>query len=162
MFMHRKCVLLTGIVAMLLWTAASCRVNNGDIGPLYGVWAVERVDVDGEVYDGWRQDGYDDSFFQFQNNICFVTRTTDRFEAQNVACTWRWVKEDTEMELDFTHTDNIYPEPGGATYMSPYWLLLSEPVRYDVSVSWKGNRNMTWNVVNTDGRHITYHLKKTY
>lgn len=141
---------------------AGCRVNNGDIGPLYGVWNVTAVDVDGEPYDGWKSHGYTESFFQFQNNICFVTRTNDLYDSQSRACTWQWLKKDTEIELDFSHTDTASPNPGSYLYAAPEWLLLTESRVYVFSVDWEGSKKMTWSTVNTAGQRLTYHLTKTY
>lgn len=158
----KRRIATAGCVLVLLLCLSACRVNNGDIGLLYGTWAVESVEIDGDAYTGWREGQYDESFFQFQNNICFVTRTNERYDYQNVASTWRWVEEDVRIELDFRHTDNFYPEPGGYSYEAPAWLLLTEPTVYAFNVEWFGEKRMKWSTVNTEGQHIEYTLKKTF
>ena len=45
---------------------ASCTHNDGDIGPLFGTWHVESIEVDGTLdatYQG-------DLFVMFQSNMC--------------------------------------------------------------------------------------------
>lgn len=163
---HKKLnTFLTGIFAVVLAAVLTgCRMNNGDIGLLYGVWVVTGVEVDGSEYDGWRGDGYIDSFFEFQNNICFVCRTTERQDMQTQVSTWEWLTEDTEISLNFTHTDDRFPVPvpGGYTYGAPDWLLLTEPGIYVFDVRWDDDKHMAWTTVNTEGQRLTYHLKKTY
>ncbi len=145
-------------------TLTGCKVNNGDIGLLYGTWAVTEVEVDGASYDGWHTDGYTDSFFQFQNNICFVTRTNERYDAESRAGTWEWVKDNTEIALNFTHHDDHFstPTPGGYMYGAPEWLLLTEPAVYTFTVTWTDDRHTVWTTVNARGQRLTYHLKQTW
>lgn len=161
LFMKRKHLSLL-ILFIIVFGVTGCRINNGDIGVLYGVWTVTEVEVDGEPYSGWKQNGYNESFFQFQNNICFVTRTNERFDTQSQACTWQWLKEDTRIELNFTHTDNNNPEPGGYTYAPPAWLLLTVPAVYTFEIDWTDEKHCVWSTTNSEGQHLTYHLKKTY
>lgn len=152
------------VIAVSFIAVPGCRMNNGDIGVLYGIWTVTEVKVDGQIYDGWKIAGYDDSFFQFQNNICFITRTNDLYDSETQVCTWEWKERDTEIALNFTHHDNEnpVPHPGGVTYSPPFWLLLDEPGIYTFDVEWKGDKTMVWRTVNAAGQALTYCLKKTY
>lgn len=150
------------LILVLVGTVSSCKMNNGDIGALYGVWVLEQIKVDGKEYSGWSEGEYNNSFFQFQNNICFVTRTSERFDAENRAGTWQWIVEETEIQLDFSHTDQENPLPGGFRYGSPEWLLLNGSTSYNFEVIWHGEKKMTWQTVNTTGQILTYSLKKTY
>ena len=157
----KKSVFVVFLLVTLL-TLGGCRVNNGDIGPLYGIWVLDEMKVDGEVYQGWKNALYPNTFFQFQNNICFVTRTSDRYDADNRVCTWQWLDYDTKMELDFSHVDNELPIPGGYRYRAPEWLLLTESVKYDFEVVWSGKKQMTWSTVNTEGKLLSFSLQKIY
>ena len=152
------CVLLSAIGLL----TSGCVTNNGDIGRLYGVWVLDSMEVDGEPYDGWRREGYTSSFFQFQNDICYVTRTNDMYDVQNVACTWKWVKEETLIDLNFTHTDNAEPEPGNLRYGPPLWLLLTDPGVYTFGVDWVTDKKMIWTTENSRGQKLTYHLSKNF
>lgn len=163
----KKSLTIARILLAAVFMAAGltgCRVNNGDIGLLYGTWAVTDVEVDGLPYEGWHTDGYDDTFFQFQNNICFVTRTNERYDAESRTATWEWVKGDTEITLDFTHHDTQFPTPvpGGYMYGAPEWLLLTQPGVYTFSVEWTDDRHTVWTTVNTEGQRITYRMKQTW
>lgn len=158
-----KNILVGALLALIAVLLPSCRMNNGDIGLLYGVWAVTDVQVDGKPYD-WNAGEYTESFFQFQNNICFISRTGPLHDYQNQVCTWAWVKDDIQIELDFTHYDDANPTPsvGGNMYSPPTWLLLTEPGVYVFDVTWHDDKNMTWTTVNTNGQRLAYRLKKTY
>lgn len=141
---------------------SGCRMNNGDIGALYGAWVLTQMEVDGEVYTGWESDGYDDTFFQFQNNICSIIRTTSLHDYDARMCTWQWIEEDREIELNYTHHDDTFERPGSGVYAPPSWLLLIEPGKYVFTVTWNGDRKFTWTTVNTRGQRLVFHLKKTY
>lgn len=147
--------------AAVLTAVTGCRVNNGDIGLLYGIWVVTEVEVDGEEYDGWRTEEFPNTFFQFQNNICLISRVSDRYDTASNVCTWQWITEDTCIELSFTHHDDASPEPGSGMYAPPAWLLLYAPGDYRFDVAWDGEKKARWTTVNTDGRRITYSLRKT-
>ena len=152
-------ILLCATVVIPLLT--SCRINNGDIGPLYGAWALTAMEVDGEPYTAWSDDGHE-WFFQFQNNIVLIMETTPLHDYTEHFGTWEWVKEDTEIALNYTHTSNDYNEPGTGYYTPPAGLLLTEPVVYTFNVSWTDERHFVWTTVNTEGQRLTYHLKQTY
>lgn len=150
--------------SILFCLLTGCKVNNGDIGLLYGVWAITEVKVDGEIYTGWKENGFDESFFQFQNNICFVTRTNALYDSQTQVGTWEWQTEDTKIELNFSHYDDRYPNPapGGYMYGAPDWLLLTQPTVYRFDIEWTDDKHMVWKTVNTEGQNLVYYLKKTY
>lgn len=160
--MRIKSLLLTLTASIIVFILTSCRVNNGDIGPLYGSWVLTEMKVDNEIYTEWKSDGYDNTFFKFQNNICEIMRTNDRLDTDSRVCTWQWVTEDTEIELNFTHTDDRFPEPGGYLYNAPDWLLLDGPGLYKFNVKWNGEKNFVWTTVNNKGQQLAYTLKKTF
>ena len=141
---------------------SSCVTNNGDIGRLYGIWTLTEMDVDGEPYSGWQTEDYPYSFFEFQNDICFVMRTNERYDYQIQPCTWKWAVEETRIDLNFTHTDDLSPEPGDWRYASPYWLLLTEPTVYTFDVEWVTDKEMIWTTINTRNQRLKYRLKKHY
>lgn len=142
----------------------SCKVNNGDIGLLYGTWFISSMEVDGQPYDGWRTDDNEDTFFQFQNNICFITWVDEHHQAESRVCTWQWVEDQTVIELNFTHTDDRFPEPvpDGYLYGAPSRLLLTQPGIYRFDVVWKDDKHTVWTTVNTEGQRLTYHLQQTW
>lgn len=152
---------ITALIATVATLCSGCKVNNGDIGLLYGVWFVSSVEVDGAPYTDYRADG-SDSFFQFQNNIINIARTDAYHSVENRYGTWEWIKEDTEIALNFTHHDNAHPTPGEYMYGPPEWLLLTVPAVYNFDVSWTDDKHCVWSTVNTEGRQLKYYLRKTY
>lgn len=153
--------LITALALTIFVPLGGCRMNGGDIGALYGIWLLTEMEVDGEKYDKWNANGFE-TFFEFENDICQVIRANERYDVESKWSTFKWIKEDTEMQLDFTHTDNTYPEPGGYLYAAPSWLLLTEPTTYDFTVEWRGSKQMTWRTVNTSGQQLTYYFRKEY
>lgn len=156
--------LYIALFLMALACCQGCKVNNGDIGLLYGTWFLDRMEVDGQQYDGWRTPDREDTFFSFQNNICFITYVDAHHQGDSRVSTWEWVDEDKVISLDFTHTDNRFPEPvpDGYLYGAPGWLLLTESTVYNFDVRYDGDKRMVWSTVNTEGQHLTFYLQKTW
>ena len=160
--MKKKILSVASTIALLLCLGLftqSCVTNNGDIGRLYGIWNVTAMEVDGVPYSGWEEGEYPMSFFQFQHNICYVTRTNERYDVENRACTWEWVLSEKIIELNFTHRETAEV---GWQYAAPEWLLLNENIVYRFEVEWVNDEKMVWTTENTSGQHLTYHLKKNY
>lgn len=156
-----KKILYIFLTLLALVTTNSCRINNGDIGELYGTWVLTEMEVDGQKYDQWRLSDYPETFFQFQGDICMVIRTNELYDYLYQVCTWYWETEDTNIALNFTHSDDRYPSmPNGYMYGPPSWLLMSQPIVYGFDVVWDGDNRMTWTTVNQEGQRLTFHLKK--
>jgi len=157
--MKRTSNILLTILAVFL--ATSCKVNNGDIGPLFGTWAVTEMKVDGEVYDGWKDSEHTFTAFSFQNDICHIQTADSHDSPDSRTCTWKWMTEDTRIELDFTHHDDKF-DAGTYYYKAPEWLLLETNTVHIFDVVWDGEKKMTWTTVNAAGQRLEYRLKKTW
>lgn len=158
--MNRITLLILAVLPFL----AGCEMNNGDIGAIYGTWNVMEVRVDGEVYEGWRDNDRQSTFFSFQNNICAITSKDSHQEAMTWYCTWAWADPANEetITLDFLNSDNATPVPGTGIYAPPAWLLLDTPGVYVFEVQWHGEKKMTWTTVRPDGVTLQYNLKRTW
>lgn len=151
--------ILLSLIAVVL--ATSCKVNNGDIGPLFGTWAVTEMKVDGTVYDGWKDEAHAFTAFNFQNDICYIQTADSHDSPDSRASTWKWETEDTRISLNFTHHDDRFG-PGELYYKAPEWLLLETNTVHVFDVVWDGDRKMTWTTVNAAGQRLEYRLKKTW
>ena len=154
------------MLMILLVTMAGCRVNNGDIGPLYGCWNIESMTVDGEEYEDWRSDIHPWTTVEFQNNICMFKQALEPNDYLVNVCTWSWTggesDENSLLRLDFNHSDNQNPT-GTGLYAPPGWLLLSGQLTVDMIVDWSHhNRQMVWTTVNAAGQRLVYRLKQTW
>lgn len=89
-----------------------CTHNNGDIGDLFGTWKLENITIDGAADEAYGNN----IVWKFQSSIIEMQQVDDALhESLNSYGTWSR-PADGVMKLDFTHTDNSYPEPGAAHY----------------------------------------------
>lgn len=102
--------IIIALVATMLGFA-SCTHNDGDIGPLFGTWHVESIDVDGTpdaAYSG-------NLFIMFQSNAC-DWRLVDE-QAHTYVNAWTaWTLEGDVLTLNFA--DDWYP-PHAITGFAP-------------------------------------------
>lgn len=145
---------------MLVFMTMSCTVNDGDIGPLYGSWVMESMEVDGKPYEGWRQEPWTGTYWEFQNNILEIKRTSVKADTYFKACTWTLDDDGRGMQLDWTHSDNANPS-GTGPYAPPGWIMMPAG-RVTLKVTWHGERRMTLATTDTSGRRLTYNLKQTW
>lgn len=141
----------------LIFGLVCCRQNNGDIGPFYGVWALDSLTVDGIADHTWH--GSDDwTVWLFQNNIVYVERDWSNQNTDRRVGTWEDNK--SELVLDFTHyNDNT--AAGTGSYAAPEWIKMSPGVtRLQYVV--KNKQRMELSCTNSDGLNIVYYLRKTY
>lgn len=99
------------IVLAIVFLAAGCTRNNGDIGDLFGDWRLETLTADGEelqLYDG------DTKVYTwaFQSGIIRIQEIRAYMDYSDYLGTWS--REDDELILDFTHQadygdDNFTP-----------------------------------------------------
>ncbi|MDE6396167.1 MAG: hypothetical protein K2K84_02730 [Muribaculaceae bacterium] len=154
------------MMLFLMLALVGCRVNNGDIGPLYGTWNIESLTVDGVEYEEWRSETHPWTTVEFQNNICMIKQAFEPNDYLVRVCTWSWLggedDENAVLRLDFNHSDDHNP-PGTGIYAPPAWLLLSGRLTVDLSVTFaKHDRRMTWTTVNASGQKLVFRLKQTW
>ena len=154
------------IMFILILSLSGCRVNNGDIGPLYGTWNIESLTVDGVDYEEWRNEIHPWTTVEFQNNICMFKQALEPNDYLVRVCTWSWLGGETEenavLRLDFNHRDDNNPT-GTGLYSPPAWLLLSGCLTADMVVTWaKHDRRMTWTTINASGQTLVFRLKQTW
>lgn len=134
----------------------SCRVNNGDIGDLFGSWLVYDMTVDGTTPADFNPAL---TYFEFQNNILFITRVDDRYDKYlNVAT---WTRHDDILSLNFTHSDKNQPA-GTGSYAAPEWLLMPSDTILDLHIFNPSSSHMTLSFTDLQGRIITYQLRKIW
>lgn len=161
-----KHIYAVGLLAVITFLLTGCRVNNGDIGALYGTWAIEDITVDGEIYEDWQNPKNPWTSVEFQNNICIFKRAVEPNGYIISVSTWSWIEgtavDQSLLTLDFNHHDNKNPA-GTGIYAPPQWLLLDGQLRFEMLVDWSSNkRRMTWTTVNGDGQTLVLRLKQTW
>ncbi len=132
--------------------ASACQ-NNGDIGDLFGVWALESYTVDG---NRCRDRYIDNTTFSFQNNIVeVVSQYDDYLSAYQTYGEWIWRDGDTLM-FSFQHHDDTDSQE---QYSAPTWIGFTAREIMMVNVSDRSSRRMTltWDY---EGSTHVYKLKK--
>jgi len=80
-------ILLSAAVATFAVTLLSCDRNGGDIGPYFGIWALDGIDADGNPDPTFVPDH---TFFSFHSNVVEVTLTDEYHQYISRFGTWPW------------------------------------------------------------------------
>lgn len=103
------------LLAIISGTLMSCTHNNGDIGDWFGTWKMESMVID----DGRVDSGYNgDIIWKFQSDIVLISQVND-VEHSTINSFGTWVQLDDTLLLNFTYSDNSFPEPGTGPYCPP-------------------------------------------
>lgn len=99
-------------IAILLYVSAilallpSCTHNNGDIGPWFGQWQVERLTVDGVDDPQYANDTY----FCFQSSVFAVRKVNpDPLLHSSVTSFGVWKEENGYLHVEFNTRDSGVP-----------------------------------------------------
>lgn len=106
------------ILAILALTAlSSCTHNDGDIGPWFGLWHLDSIEIDGvpdAAYDGH-------IYFMFQNKV-FSMRWVDDSTHSYIESFAQWQHSDDDKTLTISFIDNRYSprlhEPAPDIYLT--------------------------------------------
>ena len=95
-------------MALAIVSMTGCTHNNGDIGDWFGTWHLKSIafnDSPDADYDG-------NIVWKFQNNIIEMIEADD---AEHTALErfGTWSATDSELTLNFTHSDERYPAGTG-------------------------------------------------
>lgn len=110
-------ILLSAAVATFAVTLLSCDRNGGDIGPYFGIWALDGIDADGNPDLAFVPDH---TFFSFHSNVVEVTLTDEYHQYISRFGTWSEPAPAT-LRLDFSHHDDL-TDPGTGWYAPPEWI----------------------------------------
>lgn len=148
-----KLIQNTFIVLAVVFLAAGCTRNNGDIGDLFGDWRLETLTADGEelqLYDG------DTKVYTwaFQSGIIRIQEIRAYMDYSDYLGTWS--REDDELILDFTHQadygdDNFTPP--AALHLVAHGVTRLEIIRLD-------SRKLQVGYQGEDGVKYMYFLNK--
>lgn len=153
---HYFCML--AVLALTIWSMTGCTTNNGDIGPYYGVWNVDKIlPVESTVGTSWNADG-NFTTFAFQNNIIAVSLSNEFGNIQQQWGTWR--VDNNSITFDFTHHDNTFG-PDGYMYGAPEWIGFANGINV-LSIKKLDGRKMVLSLNKDDGMVYTYYLSKQY
>ena len=147
------------ILCLSLLFLVACKTNNGDIGRYYGTWALDAIEIDGQTDTSWQEPGTWTNW-SFQNNIIEIARVDDLQDATKRYGTWKELSDPDVLVLDFTHGDDE-TQSGTDVYAAPEWVFIDAGIT-QLSILHASDRNMTLRYTNSEGKTITYYLRKTY
>ena len=105
----KKLNLIIAIISLA--TMASCTHNNGDIGPLFGTWHVDAIEVDGTPDASYAGD----LFIMFQSNIADwrLVNSDDHIYVS------AWASWQQESDVITFHFDDDWFPPHAVTGFAP-------------------------------------------
>lgn len=142
--------LLAGAMAF----AAGCTRNNGDIGPLFGLWHLDAMAVDGVADPGYAGN----CFWSFQNNILCVSTETDPLAHATDRAWGTWSRRQGAIVLDFSHKAGTGPQQ--EMYIPPAWLRLPAADGVTLAVVSESGSHMRLVYHSAEGEDITYEFTK--
>jgi hypothetical protein len=142
----------------LIFVAVGCKTNNGDIGVYYGSWALDAVSIDGTADTEWCADGRWTTW-SFQNDVICISRMNEYADLES--CWGTWSEDGNRLLLDYRHHDDKYAD-GTVQYAAPTWIYFVRNQVTELSIDSQTSKAMTLSTVDSQGRKITYTLRKTY
>lgn len=145
------------VLLIIALTFNACTHNNGDIGGLFGTWKLQSITIEGEI-----DSSYDNNvLWKFQSSIMSMIRANDsthnRLETWG---TWSYANDDTQLELNFTHTDNDNPKPGSTKYSPLPETYLPKSTIFTLDILNLNGSEMVLLYHSTDGKEYRYKFKK--
>lgn len=141
--------------ALLLAIATSCTHNDGDIGPLFGIWRLEKMTRDGQAVD-LRADGLQLVTFAFQNQVVEINTTEDHNYLTTCLANWR--RDGQTLTFDFDNTDATGED---VRYTPPSILGWRHGETCPTEIVKLDGKNMELAYVSPTGGDYRYWLKKT-
>lgn len=135
---------IISIVAMLALLAClnSCTHNNGDIGPWFGQWHVEAIEVDDTPFNNYRGE----YFILFQSRIVSTIKLGTHSNAAQSYGTWQ--ESGNQLTIYFPDSSVLWFDIPG---MSRHNQLTIEHLK---------SPHMTLSLTSDQGQRYRYHLKK--
>ncbi len=142
-------------VILLTSILAGCTHNDGDIGPLFGSWQLESIEVDGTVDSSYPGN----VFWGFQSSIIRMAVVNEHHEHVDYWGTWKLTNN--ILMFDYTHSHAEMP-PGTGDYRFPPSIHLPENGVVSLSVLTLKGSTLTLQYKTTDGTPIVYRLHKQF
>ncbi|MBD5193598.1 MAG: lipocalin family protein [Bacteroidales bacterium] len=145
--------------ALLIWMMqlglSGCTHNNGDIGPWFGAWVIDAIEINGQP-----DTSYDRNvFWSFQNEVIKISVqyphgvVSDHFGS--------WKEKGKILQLNYTHTDDVsqsYPE----RYAIPPVLHLPARGIIDLDIESMNGSHIVLTYTPDSGNSMKYTLKKLF
>lgn len=147
-----KTIFFKGLFICVLSVLCGCTQNNGHIGPLFGLWKLSELTVDGEVDPDYK----DNVAWKFQASAIAMVRIQEHHEVFECYGTWQTTSD--KLQMEFVYHDNSDPDGTWKYVPLPETHLPSGLFSLDiVSLS---SRRMNLNYQAPDGVVYGYKLEK--
>ena len=151
-------IALLSLTAIILLLNVGCTHMDGDIGDLFGRWNLVSLSADGVAQplynDGTAADDVLLYTWAFQGELVWIL-TLHPHHSYHTA-KGAWTRTDTQLTLDFDHTDN----DGAGDYTPPEALHLAGVT--SLNIQSLTSSEMTLWYMSDDGVRYEYHLTKAY
>lgn len=135
----------------------ACTHNNGDIGDLFGTWKLETITIDGEKDSSYQ----DNVLWKFQASVINMVRANDTTHDRSESWgTWSYANDDTQILLNFTHTDNDNPNQGSNKYSPLPETYLPKARISTLNIVELNGKKMTLIYRADNGKEYIYYFKK--
>ena len=145
----RKRLFYTLVSAMLLMCMSSCSKNNGDIGPWFGLWHLDSIEVDGvpdDAYDGRY-------YFLFQSQV-FCIRWIDDEHHDYYDSYAQWQRGDGDASMTLSFADSRFSPEFGDNFPPTHLSAVTHFKVVTLSAT-----TMVLTTTSPDGESVvTYHL----
>lgn len=135
---------------------SSCRVNNGDIGDLFGSWLLYSMTVDGETPEHFNPE---ETYWEFQNNIIEISRVGLMFDKEGRWGTW--TEDDDRLTINYTHFE-FGINPGTLQYAAPEWLGFPRKGVFALDIISRSSTRMILSWQDSSGSTFVYSLRKIW
>ncbi len=132
---------------------AACTHNNGDIGPLFGQWAMTTITCDGAPVDGISADDYT---WRFQNDIVMIS-LADRTAHTTLNYTATWELNGKALEIDFRQKSDVHPN---GVPVPEVLGFTQRNTAYTLNVDAMTSSRMSLTLHSPDGHVCSYTLEK--
>ncbi len=143
------------LLLTLLLTTGACTHNDGDIGPLFGYWRLDKMTVNDTPHNLYDNTGVELYAFAFQSNVMYIQTMLPHLDYDRAFGTWSL--DGDVMTWHFRWTDmNNY-----ANYTDPEALMLDPSGLTTLHVLRLTSSHLDVEYTDTDGKVIRYYLTKT-
>ncbi|MCM1152333.1 MAG: hypothetical protein NC328_01600 [Muribaculum sp.] len=129
--------------AMTVFPLSSCTQVDGNIGPWFGTWVVDRIDVDGAQ----------DTSYKGEVLISFQGELFDTSEVDGPELYGKWSESDGLLHLDGSFN-------AGSLKTWPAPLNFGTDMKVTLKILEEPGKKMKWSMLCADGKQRDYYLRK--
>lgn len=132
--------------------SVGCTHNNGDIGPLFGQWIMTDITADGTRPADITPTDWN---WRFQSGVLLISHV-DYLAHEHHEYWASWEKDGESLLINYQNTQDGYD----FYYDIPAQIGFTTPSHYKLDILQSSSKNMTLQMVNSDGVTYVYTLKK--